>query len=88
MSSKRMLLTLFGSKGCDLCHEAKNTLLKVRKIYPFEFKEIDIQQPENRKKWEKYTFDIPVLHLNGEEIMMHSVDETKLTDTLKKKLAE
>ncbi|KAK9766784.1 hypothetical protein K7432_003860 [Basidiobolus ranarum] len=88
MSSKRLLLTLFGSKGCGLCHEAKDALLKVKKLVPFELQEIDIHQPENQKRWEKYTFDIPVVHLNGEEILMHRVDETKLTEQLKKKLAE
>ncbi|ORX92432.1 glutaredoxin 2 [Basidiobolus meristosporus CBS 931.73] len=88
MSSKRLLLTLFGSKGCGLCHEAKESILNVRRAIPFEFQEVDIHQPEHKKRWEKYTFDIPVVHLNGEEILMHAVDETKLAEQLKKRMNE
>jgi hypothetical protein len=33
---------------------------------------------QNKEWFEKYKYDIPVLHLNGEEICRHFFDENKI----------
>ncbi len=44
---------------------------------------IDIEEPENRDWWEKYKYDIPVFHLNGEFLMKHHVDKNVVEAKLK-----
>ncbi|KAJ3127180.1 hypothetical protein HK098_006632 [Nowakowskiella sp. JEL0407] len=50
---------------------------------PFEIEEIDIDAPKFRKTWMKYTYDVPVIHLNGKEFMMHGVDEKIMEQAVK-----
>ncbi|KAJ1911216.1 hypothetical protein IWQ60_010244 [Tieghemiomyces parasiticus] len=83
MSAGRRLLTLFTSNSCSLCAEAKQALLTVRKQVPFDLKEVDIHTPENRKECEKYTFDIPVLHIDHKYAMKHRINQEKLLSLLR-----
>lgn len=50
-------------------------------MFGFNFEEVDITKPEN-KKWMKYKYDIPVFHFNGQFIMKHRVDTAKLENAL------
>uniref|UniRef100_A0A3B4GTH0 Glutaredoxin-like protein n=1 Tax=Pundamilia nyererei TaxID=303518 RepID=A0A3B4GTH0_9CICH len=43
--------------------------------------QVDISLPENRLWWDRYRWDIPVFHLNGQFVMKHRVD-TALLDKL------
>jgi hypothetical protein len=36
-------------------------------------KEVDITLPENKTWFDKYKYDIPVFHLEGEYLMRHKV---------------
>ncbi|QIX01648.1 hypothetical protein AMS68_007165 [Peltaster fructicola] len=56
--------TLFTRPGCSLCIDAKNVLDRVWKRRPFEFTQIDIAQPQNKKWKEIYDFDVPVVHVD------------------------
>lgn len=49
----------------------------------FDYMEEYIDVPENKEWFQKYRYDIPVLHLNGNLLMMHRVDEDKLRAALK-----
>ena len=44
---------------------------------------IDIDEKQHQDKWQIYTFDVPVVHLNDKMVMMHRVDEKKLEDAMK-----
>lgn len=44
--------------------------------------EIDITAVGNKEWFEKYKYDIPVIHLNGQEIMRHRVFDKVLLDAL------
>ncbi|XP_022349249.1 glutaredoxin-like protein C5orf63 homolog [Enhydra lutris kenyoni] len=83
-ASKTILpvLTLFTKDPCPLCDEAKEILepYKNRVI----LQEVDITLPENSAWYERYKFDIPVFHLNGQFLMMHRVDISKLEKQLQK----
>ncbi|XP_023372498.1 glutaredoxin-like protein C5orf63 homolog isoform X2 [Otolemur garnettii] len=68
------VLTLFTKDPCPLCEEAKEFILQ----------EVDITLPENSTWYERYKFDIPVFHLNGQFLMMHRVNTSKLEKQLLK----
>ncbi|XP_049729434.1 glutaredoxin-like protein C5orf63 homolog isoform X2 [Elephas maximus indicus] len=72
------VLTLFTKDPCPLCDEAKEVLK------PYNNREVDITLPENSAWYERYKFDIPVFHLNGQFLMMHRVNILKLEKQLLK----
>nr|XP_006626994.1 PREDICTED: glutaredoxin-like protein C5orf63 homolog [Lepisosteus oculatus]XP_015222941.1 PREDICTED: glutaredoxin-like protein C5orf63 homolog [Lepisosteus oculatus] len=75
------VLTLFTKDPCPLCDEAKEVLDPFKDR--FILQEVDITLPENKVWFERYKYDIPVFHLNGQYLMMHRVH----MDLLEKKLA-
>ncbi|XP_038659990.1 glutaredoxin-like protein C5orf63 homolog isoform X3 [Scyliorhinus canicula] len=66
------VLTLFTKDSCTLCEEAKEELEPYR--HRFMLQEVDITVPENSVWYERYKYDIPVFHLNGQFLMMHKVN--------------
>ncbi|XP_069136734.1 glutaredoxin-like protein C5orf63 homolog [Argopecten irradians] len=75
------VLTLYTKDDCQLCEEAKDTLIPLS--HRFQLEEVDITAPSN-KEWLKYCYDIPVFHFNGKYLMKHRVNlkdfERKLTE--------
>ncbi|XP_026932593.1 glutaredoxin-like protein C5orf63 homolog isoform X3 [Acinonyx jubatus] len=67
---------------CPLCDEAKEVLEAYKNR--FILQEVDITLPENSAWYQRYKFDIPVFHLNGQFLMMHRVDISKLEKQLQK----
>ncbi|XP_039704529.1 glutaredoxin-like protein C5orf63 homolog isoform X1 [Pteropus medius] len=67
---------------CPLCDEAKEILEPYKNR--FILQEVDITLPENSAWYERYKFDIPVFHLNGQFLMMHRVNISKLEKQLQK----
>ncbi|XP_014868361.1 PREDICTED: glutaredoxin-like protein C5orf63 homolog [Poecilia mexicana] len=82
MFSSRSLptLTLFTKDPCPLCDEAKELLQSFK--HRFILQQVDISLPENRQWWDKYKWDIPVFHLNGQYLMKHGVDAALLDKLL------
>ncbi|KAL1773361.1 glutaredoxin C5orf63-like [Sigmodon hispidus] len=76
------VLTLFTKDPCPLCDEAKEVLKPYE--HRFILQEVDITLPENSTWYERYKFDIPVFHLNGQFLMMHRVNTSKLEKQLLK----
>lgn len=76
------VLTLFTKDPCPLCDEAKEALKPYKDR--FILQEVDITLPENSTWYERYRFDIPVFHLNGQFLMMHRVNTSKLEKQLLK----
>uniref|UniRef100_F7DDE9 Glutaredoxin-like protein n=1 Tax=Equus caballus TaxID=9796 RepID=F7DDE9_HORSE len=76
------VLTLFTKHPCPLCDEAKEVLEPYK--HRFILQEVDITLPENSAWYERYKFDIPVFHLNGQFLMMHRVNISKLEKHLQK----
>ncbi|XP_065096477.1 glutaredoxin-like protein C5orf63 homolog [Paramisgurnus dabryanus] len=76
------VLTLFTKHPCPLCEEAKEILEPYK--HRFELQEVDISLPENSVWWERYRYDIPVFHFNGQFLMMHRVNTTLLERALEK----
>ncbi|NP_001373248.1 glutaredoxin-like protein [Danio rerio] len=80
------VLTLFTKDPCPLCDEAKAELEPYK--HRFELQEVDITLPENRVWFDRYRFDIPVFHLNGQFLMMHRVNSTLLEKHLSKAIEQ
>ena len=55
---------------------------RVRRSADFELECVDISAPGNEKWHEKYRNDIPIVHLNGEEVFRHRVDERAFRELL------
>ena len=71
-------ITFFTKPDCSLCSSALYVIERVRAKLPFDLESVDITTPGNERWLESYKNDIPVVHLNGEEIFRHHVDERKL----------
>ncbi|KAK2826861.1 hypothetical protein Q5P01_021075 [Channa striata] len=75
-------LTLFTKAPCPLCDAAKEKLKAFENR--FVLQQVDISLPENRLWLDRYKYDTPVFHLNGQFVMKHRVDVTLLDKLLKK----
>ena len=71
-------VTFFTKPDCTLCGGAWFVIDRVRAQIPFDVEQVDISAPGNEKWFEAYKHDIPVVHLNGQEIFRHRVDEKQL----------
>ncbi|XP_017293171.1 glutaredoxin-like protein C5orf63 homolog [Kryptolebias marmoratus] len=74
-------LTLFTKDTCPLCDEAKEELQPFR--HRFVLQLVDIGLPENKHWWDRYRWDIPVFHLDGQFVMKHRVDMDQLDRLLR-----
>ena len=72
---------LVSKQDCHLCDRAKDVLLKVQKLHPFELKEIKIKAGD--KYFERYKEQIPVVLINNEIAFLYEVSEQALISKLK-----
>lgn len=75
-------LTLFTKSDCGLCDTAKARLAEVQKRRTVEYSEVDIMKEDNKKWFNMYAFDVPVLHVNR---VMYTYSKPDVV-TLEKKL--
>ncbi|KAK6179609.1 hypothetical protein SNE40_011928 [Patella caerulea] len=73
-------LTLFTKHPCPLWDEAKENLKPFEHRYHLE--QVDISLPDYKKYFDKYKYDIPVFHFNGEFLMKHRADLELVEKTL------
>ncbi|KAJ1674054.1 hypothetical protein EV182_004061, partial [Spiromyces aspiralis] len=50
---------------------------------PFDYEEVDIRAPGNEKWFDEYKYDIPAVHVNGEFLLYHRVDEERTKHQLR-----
>jgi hypothetical protein len=58
------MVRLFTKEGCTLCDKVKDVLLELRPLHPHSLEQIDITDPEHEMWYDKYKYDIPVLHVS------------------------
>jgi glutaredoxin len=58
-------VTLFTKGGCTLCDKVKDVLESIRTDHPHSLYAIDITDNDKTHWFDKYKYDIPVLHMNG-----------------------
>ncbi|KAF5093589.1 hypothetical protein D0Z00_003976 [Geotrichum galactomycetum] len=90
---KPIQVTFFTKPSCGLCEAAKANLSKAWDRAPtkFDYQEVDISKPENKKWYDVYAFDIPVVHFDGIAgnggksplKLMHKIETEKVLEILK-----
>jgi hypothetical protein len=82
-------LILYTRKYCGLCDQAEESILLAIASFSknqFTLTKIDIDAGmENKRKYLKYTYDVPVLHFAGGEIK-HRVDVKALKKVMRESL--
>lgn len=86
-------LTFFTKETCLLCIKADQVLSGVLEAEDFrkiKVKKVDIMDPKNSKEFDKYCYDVPVLHVDrpGQTKpvkFMHYFDAEKIAEELKAK---
>uniref|UniRef100_A0A7S3L4A4 Glutaredoxin-like protein n=1 Tax=Amphora coffeiformis TaxID=265554 RepID=A0A7S3L4A4_9STRA len=64
-------VTLFTKEGCTLCDKVKDVLIELRETHPHSLSQIDITDQEHARWYDKYKYDIPVLHLDSKYWIKH-----------------
>jgi Glutaredoxin-like domain (DUF836) len=83
MADKKLPRVRFFTKdGCHLCESAWFIVNKLRQRIDFDLERVDIMAPRHKTWYALYTNDIPVVHVNGQEVSRHRVDERKLRERL------
>jgi glutaredoxin len=76
-------ITLYTKSDCELCCQAKATLLALRRELAFELEEIDISTDASLD--EAFREAIPVGYLDGRKIFKYRVDPTLLRRQLQRR---
>jgi glutaredoxin len=77
----KVIVTIYSRPGCHLCDDAKAVILECASVADFHLEEINIDQNPDLSK--RYGFDIPVIHINGEEAFRHRVTQHDLQKKLR-----
>ena len=64
-------VTLFTKEECTLCDKVKAVLEQTRTARPHALFSVDIADPRNQVWWDRYKYDIPVLHVDGRYWIKH-----------------
>ncbi len=78
------ILTLYMKPGCHLCADAGELLTRLGPEYSFIFREIDITQDPDLK--ERYGDTIPVVELDGRELLTTFISEANARKALERAL--
>jgi hypothetical protein len=66
-------VTLFTKEECTLCDKVKAVLEQTRSARPHALYSVDIADPRNQVWWDRYKYDIPVLHIGGRFWIKHRI---------------
>jgi glutaredoxin len=64
-------VSLFTKEGCTLCDKVKDILASVRDDCSHSLEAVDITDADKTEWYERYKYDIPVLHVNGQYWTKH-----------------
>jgi thioredoxin-like negative regulator of GroEL len=72
----RPVLVLLSAPGCHLCHDLRAVIERVLPAYDAVLEERDVRaDPETKRR---YALEIPVLLLDGAEVLRHRTTEDEL----------
>ena len=82
------MLYVFGKKSlitnCAICMEVCETINKVNKEVPFNFKEVDITTNDDLHR--RYKDDVPTIFINGKKAFKFKLDEEEFRKKVRKEL--
>ena len=73
-------VVLYGKPGCCLCDEAREAVAAVRALHAFELDEVDVSTDPDLHH--RYGERIPVVVVDGEELLEGHVDADELARRL------
>jgi hypothetical protein len=76
-------IILYTKSDCELCHEAKTTLLSLQRELGFVLDEIDITSDPDL--YDAFRVEIPVGYLDGRKLFKYRVDSTLLRRQLQRR---
>ena len=77
-----MKLTLYGKPGCHLCDDARKALAAVREDLDLSIDEVDVSS--DPALFHRYGERIPVLAIDGEDVLELGFDEASVRRALGK----
>jgi glutaredoxin len=79
ISDNAVTVTLFTKEGCTLCDKVKDVLQEIRSTHSHTLQQQDITDDDATDWYDRYKYDIPVLHLNDVYWTKHrlTVEEAK-----------
>ncbi len=75
-------IDIYSRPNCHLCDEAKDTIERVRRRYPFSVRFINIE--EDAALESAYGTEIPVIFINGAKAFKYHVNEADLEKKVKR----
>lgn len=75
-------ITLFTRPNCSLCDEAKEALARVSSKRTFNFAEVDVMQPAQKKWKDLYEFDTPVVSIYSYGSSLEEKNREDLNDSV------
>jgi len=74
-------VTLYTKQDCGLCREAEDALRRIQKKARFELELVDIEADPaiSSRYWDR----VPVVAVDGKEVAMAPIDETRLRSLLR-----
>jgi glutaredoxin len=76
------IVRLFTKEGCTLCDKVKDVLREVKDENSHSLEQVDITDAEHDAYWDRYKYDIPVLHVNGEYWIKHKLTVEEAIEAL------
>ena len=80
--AEKPTVRLFTKAGCTLCDVAKGVLSEAATSQPHTLEAVDITDPEHADWWDKYKYDIPVLHIDDKYWAKHRITLEASLDAL------
>ena len=65
------VVQLYTKFGCTLCDKVSDVLRSVRDSHPHTLEAVDITDEDKADWYDKYKYDIPVLHIEGKYWVKH-----------------
>lgn len=73
---------LFTKAGCTLCDVAKEVLTRTSEELPHTLEAVDITDADNAQWFDKYKYDIPVLHIDDKYWAKHRITDDEAREAL------
>ena len=76
------IVQLYTKEGCTLCDKVSDVLRSIREDHPHSLEAVDITDDDKKEIFDKYKWDIPVLHIDGKYWTKHKLDVDEATEAL------
>lgn len=76
-------VTFFTRDGCHLCDDALVHVEEARRVEPFTLTIVDLDREASEDKRAAYTWEVPVVELDGRKVMKFKVDPERLLRLLR-----